>query len=1156
MILSMLIIGFDFLLQIALPAVPASAYVYHYATPAGRAALAAYRNQSSWAITTVDDVVRELGVYRGQYGDPNKIPRTGSVHPQHTVDRAMACLIQGHIPDVTLELNWQAILLLREMANDPSTDPVMRYMSLRFFGMEDRKLNHEITMLNALGEAYDSLPVATANQVTNRFRRQLALNEHITSINPQSLHRRYRETGKVKMFRHLVEDKVRPNNYTWTKTMTWTSSLQEATPSRLTVGPELPPDNVRNRFPRGTSKRGTHRAEDVPVHLGLLEGLAGGLPAAPTEDDTPTDSSTPKAVEPLFPGGSVREFAAYNCQQPQDLEAVRPPSHASCHRERPIVAQEDKTILLMQEVPHLRIAAKKCAARWSSIPLFCGNYDHQTVLTSDIRLNRPLQIHPDDCRGYHRDRKYVVVTQVSDDETNTREFDLVINATNQLSYDQKGKTWLDTSEVQCTGAEYYSRSAQKNIENVVEWSNIDLSLDEEPLMVDKKGKVVAFMDQRSLPEECSPSRGECVMNDATYVWTPPHALEECRLFVTRRLSGKIVTTWDASAGVDGESISVFIDDERMVRLVLTGTASRCERPVRTTDYDNLFVYEDADDPDFKDRLIDPKDVSLHTYGSNRDAWLANYFQDSFETYVQGLLVTMCEERLKEDRQQYALATAEQMARKTGETISLGGGLFATSAGEVFHRYRCEPLPVYGIDLDKCFDALPVALQPQDKARYLAVERKKRKHMVENGHLKETDLLPLTDLQLYLEPMTRRLTSLARERPCLLQLAPVYENTAGQHIMACPALIPVPTPRTLQTPNLRHDWRMLKEEDGIQPQWSTGGIYTADTLQAYDAIGFAARIRESNTIDLNEQNPSGMPLSTAARQHYFRTDMNLLEPDEFGWIRGIWKGFVTVSYVMAIVSGVGITLGMCNYCCNLCTNCLFSPKDGWGKAVYKALCPAIANFYYGFTAWKSSFRPSSIGDSTDADSDDPRGRHVRMRRIRSSERHYSGDECSDSDAGSHNEKRPRSILKRTQRAVRSFRRQHDDTDRRRPTRHDHDRDFVVDVEYIGSRRVRPDSLTTETDIGRGVYHYASPPRPTVPKPPRPSTIGRTGPTTSPTTQATPPPYPTHANDAHATTYPTLATAPSSTSLPAPSSAPASDSVMPSSAATTDVPGRAT
>ena len=67
--------------------------------------------------------------------------------------------------------------------------------------------------------------------------------------------------------------------------------------------------------------------------------------------------------------------------------------------------------MLLQEVPYSRIKVAKCKLTQNLLPIYCGNYDHQTIITTDIWWNSPIPIRPEECVRYHHDKEYIIRTQ-------------------------------------------------------------------------------------------------------------------------------------------------------------------------------------------------------------------------------------------------------------------------------------------------------------------------------------------------------------------------------------------------------------------------------------------------------------------------------------------------------------------------------------------------------------------------------------------------------------------------------------------------------------------------------------------------------------------------------------------------------------------------
>ncbi len=151
-------------------------------------------------------------------------------------------------------------------------------------------------------------------------------------------------------------------------------------------------------------------------------------------------------------------------------------------------------------------------------------------------------------------------------------FALKINSTNQIQYDSFGRTYLSDSEVECTGAKWWSQSMQKHVDGVIEWRSDNLELLEEEVLVDSDGHMTTFQDQLAFPDHCTVEKSSCKADEGTWGWNDLSEREQCRLFLTRTVVGTEMSVLD-----QGKVVTAFVDDKIMVRLVLRGNMVLCNR---------------------------------------------------------------------------------------------------------------------------------------------------------------------------------------------------------------------------------------------------------------------------------------------------------------------------------------------------------------------------------------------------------------------------------------------------------------------------------------------------------------------------------------------------------------------------------------------------
>jgi hypothetical protein len=131
-------------------------------------------------------------------------------------------------------------------------------------------------------------------------------------------------------------------------------------------------------------------------------------------------------------------------------------------------------------------------------------------------------------------------------------------------------------------------------------------------------------------------------------------------------------------------------------------------------------------------------------------------------------------------QAYARLAAEQRAASDGETTALGGGWFATAAGDAWYRYYCRLIWVQARHTSQCYSALPVILSSSDLQRYYTdrdLDLPKRINpKVGRGGNQQEEGEETKEIMFFLEPHTHRLTTVGIQITCVEEFAPLYRNT--------------------------------------------------------------------------------------------------------------------------------------------------------------------------------------------------------------------------------------------------------------------------------------------------------------------------------------------------------------------------------------------
>jgi len=644
-----------------------------------------------------------------------------------------------------------------------------------------------------------------------------------------------------------------------------------------------------------------------------------------------------RADPALPPMQGISEFDGYDCTVPWEMQVVQTPQPEDCAspNQDSSLHQRQVAYELLQRADTLQVPVRRCLRLRTQLPLYCGNYDHQTVITSDIWIHRPVPVSEEECRRMWERSALDIKVRPSDDEVAAHTFPLTRNGTTQINYDSHGRTWFSSStHVECQGVKWHSPSRGKTIHHVVQMvaETVTLSSDFVETSVDEELRIVAAAE--SLPRSCAFHLGRCQVASGTYVWNPPSPDTRCPTFRTRLLQGEEVTVMDHD-----RPVTIFNDDTNLVRLQVGEPTIQCGHHVRRTNFRELFLYEvnggGANNvPSVFRRELPPYARNLALYVNQQSGWLHGRFTGRLRDYVQKILQQRCEAERQTEVLRYADMAARQGAMSDGETVALGGGYFATATGEAWRRYRCRPLVVYGVNKAGCYNALPVALPPAE-ARVIS---------------EALDPKNETKFHFFLEPGTRILSTTASEVPCSPHLAPLYQDRGGQWIQATPALLPARAPEVAGTPAATAGWESPPSMI-IGPDFQLGGIYTKQQLRGM--ADFQRRRRDRQAL-LNQLVTLDHRFAHEAPDISGRLFAAAGIPD-VGNILG-----VTTSWVWGLLSNYGTTLmtllafyiiyRLVAYCGRSCYRCTFPDNDH-----YSALLRFFGGLFpYGGRAYFDGF----------------------------------------------------------------------------------------------------------------------------------------------------------------------------------------------------------
>lgn len=495
----------------------------------------------------------------------------------------------------------------------------------------------------------------------------------------------------------------------------------------------------------------------------------------------------------------------YSCHSPQEIYDLGYAPSTMCAAQSTHLTQRPRTYQLLQKEERRQHEGFSCKVFLSQKADYCGVYDHQTTLPRATFYDRQQTVSLEACRLMIANQVYNFRGQNYALDADCR---LNHGCTTFVHHEVVGSTYSDGGELKCHGGDYRSDTAGLLSDMVV---TIDLEIEiNKELYAEGENGMVAMYESGHLP--CGSKAGGCVTSKATYIWEELN--DTCALAVTRTTSGYEVE--------DPEGQMVFIStDNSLVRLIVLEyvAVTGCTHLVRATNYPDFYVIDLQDPPKFN-RPISSHAVSLVSYVKNRDDFLYHHLLEKLEQEYNHVIGADCRLRLRQQQLQFWL-----QHRDPGLTTwILGNGTFATAAGEVLYHYRCAPVLVRAQPRgNKCYQALPVE--------------------VINGTNSE-----LSEKELFLEPLTHRLTTEGIVVPCSRQFIAKYKNLNGGWIQASPELYRASAPFLLGAEALEE----RLSQSRVDP--SQGGLYTDEDLKTMEAYRDLPRAISRISADLVRQTP--------------------------------------------------------------------------------------------------------------------------------------------------------------------------------------------------------------------------------------------------------------------------------------------------------------
>ena len=440
----------------------------------------------------------------------------------------------------------------------------------------------------------------------------------------------------------------------------------------------------------------------------------------------------------------MNRFTAYDCTHPTNIVDYGYSENMPCDdKQMRVTSTVNKTYQLVQREQYHRLTGYKCKVLEKREVRYCGNADHSTSLGVADYENLIKVITPLECQKWHQERVY--------HDPKGRTHLLFMDFPNKVSYYAVGKEYGNGYQVSCEGGEWEWND--NKLYSMIVRMTLTIEIEKENYKYDSD-QLVAQTEDKILP--CSPNLGACTSGSGTYLWKYKETSCNAGLIKEGHTLHGIETTGD-------EEDKVFMStDGNLIRLVLKETVSLCGRILWSTNHPGIYLYPAGGNRPFTE-AIHPSEIRIETFVKINDESVYHSLKDAITNEFHNVLRADCRRKVQESRKHYWM----QFRDPGLVTWLIKDGVFATTAGEVIYRYNCEKVAVRAREESKCYNALPV----------LVIDWKH----------------PHAQPELYLEPLTRRLTKHAEEIPCSTVYMTKYQNEKHQWVMSTPAILEAKDP---------------------------------------------------------------------------------------------------------------------------------------------------------------------------------------------------------------------------------------------------------------------------------------------------------------------------------------------------------------------------
>ena len=578
------------------------------------------------------------------------------------------------------------------------------------------------------------------------------------------------------------------------------------------------------------------------------------------------------------PVEQFRRFSGYDCSEPKFIEPIRLSNLHSCPESTKGSVQQGKnsTFLVVQEPLTQSFGGYGCARVRTQLPLYCGQKDHQTMGLASLQIEVPAPITPAECQAIIADRKVTIRGQRYDIQLPKPGRQVLAT----FKYNSVGDTWFGEYDYSCSGGSFIDDQGIKR-DGWTFYTQDKYTLTSEEFT--SVNGTITSGTSKLLLSECRVSQLRCQSGPWAFFWHDN--THDCNLVRTTTTTGREYSTPTARGFI--------AQDKTMLSFLITGKEVKCGRPMLATNFPGVYLTDPMFTHDFPEVSAQQVDMDSHIMSKMQYLYdsLVEYSTQLFKT----VLLEFCLSRAN-TMANFAQTASQVGALQDGRTVHLGGGIFATSQGEVVYKYFCQHREVIAKETHQCWDALPIETPANLSTHFfdlMATEERIFKSEARG--------------QLFLEPYTRRIVATASELPCI-ELAPYYKNLQDQYVRVSPSLsvpalqpVEVDTSRAWHTPQAR----ILS--------LAAGGLYSKRILHQFATFthlrNFRHTIQDTITKDIVADKPSsGKELKLTTFSQVFGIGSS---------IAAIFSTIINHGGYVVLIAGIVALYSWLKSCCGCC-----------------------------------------------------------------------------------------------------------------------------------------------------------------------------------------------------------------------------------------------